>query len=329
MIGLPFLLIAITIQCKNDEKTILPNVTGAINEVLLVLDKAKWDDSLGVKYLNILAEEQPALNQPEPIFDILRMPPAAFTSIFKKHRSIIFNEIDPKYKEPKIVIQHDQWAKTQIIINVFAPDDEAAIRLIDENRDVIVNQLNLAERNRLMELNRKNPERGIYNKLMAKHKLGLFAPSGYKLNLDTTDFVWLTLESQNIIQGVFIYHYNFESLKPITPLELIAKRNEFTKKYVPGGRPGSYMTTEMFVSPVYSEIMYKDRQFYELRGLWTLENGFMGGPFISLTTVDEVNKRIVTAEGFVFAPNKDKKNYIRQLEAIIYSLTLPEDTKEQ
>jgi hypothetical protein len=60
----------------------------------------------------------------------------------------------------------------------------------------------------------------------------------------------------------------------------------------------------------------------ELRGLWRLENAFMGGPFISHTILDEKNNRIVTVEGFVYAPSLDKRNYVRELEAILQTFEL-------
>ena len=53
--------------------------------------------------------------------------------------------------------------------------------------------------------------------------------------------------------------------------------------------------------------------------------GSMGGPFYSHTRVDEVNKRVVTVEGFVFAPSKRKRNYIRLLEAAVYTVKLPQE----
>ena len=60
----------------------------------------------------------------------------------------------------------------------------------------------------------------------------------------------------------------------------------------------------------------------ELRGLWKLEKGFMGGPFVSHTTIDTVYNRVVTIDGYVFAPNRDKRNLIRQVEAIINTLEI-------
>jgi hypothetical protein len=70
--------------------------------------------------------------------------------------------------------------------------------------------------------------------------------------------------------------------------------------------------------PVIRNEMAKNGEFLvELRGLWRLENAFMGGPFLSHTILDEKNNRIVTIEGFVYAPSLDKRNYVRELEAIL------------
>jgi hypothetical protein len=35
----------------------------------------------------------------------------------------------------------------------------------------------------------------------------------------------------------------------------------------------------------------KDKYYAELRGLWKVENDFMGGPFVSLSTLDEKTKQ--------------------------------------
>ncbi len=51
----------------------------------------------------------------------------------------------------------------------------------------------------------------------------------------------------------------------------------------------------------------------------------MGGPFVSLTRLDQVNGRIVTAEAFLFAAGQKKRNAMRQLEAILYTLQMPNE----
>ena len=57
-----------------------------------------------------------------------------------------------------------------------------------------------------------------------------------------------------------------------------------------------------------------------------MKNGeTMGGPFISHTRLDELHNRLITIEGFVFAPGRDKRNLLRQVEAMVYSVQMPQD----
>jgi hypothetical protein len=57
-----------------------------------------------------------------------------------------------------------------------------------------------------------------------------------------------------------------------------------------------------------------------MRGLWKLEGDFMGGPFYSMTFLDERTGNLVTIDGFAYAPYFDKREYIREVEAIIKTL---------
>ena len=40
-----------------------------------------------------------------------------------------------------------------------------------------------------------------------------------------------------------------------------------------------------------------------IRGLWTAENDFMGGPFVLNVVLDEKNSRIIYMMGYVYAPD--------------------------
>lgn len=82
------------------------------------------------------------------------------------------------------------------------------------------------------------------------------------------------------------------------------------------------MTSELRFFPSYEEILHEKAFASELRGLWKIENDFMGGPFVSLTVYDEARARLVTVEGYVYAPYFDKREYIREVEAVVRSLVL-------
>ena len=51
------------------------------------------------------------------------------------------------------------------------------------------------------------------------------------------------------------------------------------------------------------------------RGIWTLKNGFMGGPFILKSRY--IEDRIIVSLGLVFYPNEKKRDYVRTFEAIL------------
>jgi hypothetical protein len=80
----------------------------------------------------------------------------------------------------------------------------------------------------------------------------------------------------------------------------------------------SYMQTEKVLGPLYTKYLTNNNFTVELRGLW--ETRTMGGPYV-LTAIPEVQRnRITFIMGFVYAPKLDKRNYMRQLEAIISTI---------
>ena len=51
-----------------------------------------------------------------------------------------------------------------------------------------------------------------------------------------------------------------------------------------------------------------------------MKGDFMRGPFVSHVQLDDINKRVIVTEVFVYAPEKMKGNLIRQMEASLYTL---------
>ncbi len=327
------LIFSALVSCKPDANSILPKISGSAGEVLLIIDNQKWESPVGKKLNEVLTQVQPLLPQPEPTFTLMHTSPAGFTNIFRVHRNILFAKIGPDFKEAKITVQTDQWATPQLVINVEAPNDEECISLLDEAGDQLVERINRSERERLMDYYKSYQVAAIYNSLKEKHHLTLSIPKGYEIRVDTTDFVWLGTESAQpgesgyafySQQSILIYYYNYVDTNTFTIDYLVSKRNKYLKMHIPGPRQGSYMATENLLPPVMKEFEMDGRYFAELRGLWKLEKGAMGGPFVSLSTVDEVRNRVITVEGFVFAAGLEKREFLRQVESILYTLEITE-----
>jgi len=306
--------------CESDRQPLLPKVTGSPGEIILVMDEYHWGSETGEFFRETFSQPVIALPQEEPIYDIVRIPSSGFSNIFKSHRNIILTKISARNNKPRIIVQRDIWAKPQIVINVIGPRDNYLI----ENQEKLVTLINQIEIERNVQNYKKNRAKGIDHILRTDHNLSISVPAGYNYDIDTSQFIWISHEPSDRMQGVLIYYYDYTDPDTFTEEFLVKKRNTYTRRYVPGPNNGSYMSVESEAPLFFREYTRDDRYFAELRGLWKLENGFMGGPFISITTLDEPRNRVVTAEGFVYAPGKEKRGYIRELEAILHTFKVVE-----
>ena len=318
------LIIVFISSCKDkDHTSLLPNVTGKSGEVVLVIEPDYWSSNVGEEFRKKLSEPYPALPQSEPVFDLVHIPYSAFTSIFKTHRNLIIAKIDRKIKEPKIVIQKNVWAKPQLIINIVAPNEKSMENIITEKGDQIVNRIISAEMDRYATNYKKYNQIELSDKIQKRFGVRLTFPQGYTLDLDTTNFVWIENRGRgDLVQGILIYTYD-KPKNDLTTNYLFAKQDQFTKKYVPGPSYNSYMAVEREAIPYRREIKVHNIDVIELRSLWKVENDFMGGPFVSFTVVNKKTNKIVCIDGFVYAPQFDKRDYVRQVEAILNSIEMP------
>ena len=149
---------------------------------------------------------------------------------------------------------------------------------------------------------------------------------------DDTHVTWTCNNKGPMRKDVIIYSYPYTAQEQFSNDSIIAKRNEVSGKLITAQVEGSHMGTEYKHFPPVSRQVAALRDsvggFYaiETRGLWKIEEGeAMGGPFVSLTRLDQVNGRVVTAEAFLFAAGQKKRNAMRQLEAILYTLKMPNE----
>lgn len=312
-------------SCKDkDASKSLPNVTGRAGEVVLVIDGEYWDSDIGYEFKKIFLASCPALPQDEPMFDLAHIPHSAFSSIFRTHRTLVSVRIDKNIDEPKLVIQKNIWAKPQLIINVVAPDKDGVLQLVKEQGDVIIDKILAKEMERYARGYKKFEEKAIGDRLEQKFGYRLTVPKGYSLDVDTTNFVWIESRGHgDLVQGLLVYSYPVPEIE-LSPGLIFAKRDQFTKKFVPGPSRNSYMAVEHEVDFFQKEIKVNDLDVIETRGLWYVKNDFMGGPFVSFTTINEETNQVVNFDGFIFAPQFDKRDYLRQLEAILHTLKKPE-----
>ncbi len=319
-------LITAFVSCNND-KPLMKNITGKSGELVIVIPKETWDGPSGKLLKDVMAQPQLALPQDEPIFDLIDVPPSAFTDIFKSTRNILTVRISSSIEKSGVEFKKDVWAHPQAVVNINAKTQAEFDTVFTNNSDKIVAFFLKAEKDRGMENYRNYRDNVVYNTLLKNFDIKLNLPVGFKIARKDTAFAWARYETPEISQWVMVYTYKYESDSTFTPAYLVAKRNEVMKKYVPGPRKGSYMSTQKDIAPVLSIFELNGNYAAEMRGLWETENDYMGGPFVSISVLDASKNRIVTVEGSVYAPRYDKRNYLRQVESMIYSLEFTDQAK--
>lgn len=311
----------------------LPRNSGMPGEVLVIMADKPYNAAPGDSLRAHLEVLYPQLPQGEPSFSILHFTTAQMSTMLRNHRNIIEVVIGLDAEgENKISFQKDKWSSEQLFFKITATDEEAFYKLLDTEFDKVTSLLNKTEIERIQSRYRDNGNAGLQEKIVKKFDVSIYLPDDFKVAKETTDFLWIRRERvkymgntpHDITQGIFIFTYPYTSDSALTQSAAMTVRDSILKEYVPGPKEGTYMTTEYKYPPTSEAINLNDRYNLLTRGLWKTENYFMGGSFIALTTLSNDNKNVVSISGFVFAPKFDKREYTREIEAILRSATFPE-----
>ena len=314
-------IITLTVfQSCSNEPVLHQNITGKANELVIVISDESWNGQPGELLRNTLGQQHIGLPQIEPVFDLINVPHAGFKKIFRSTRNIIQTSILSTVESPGVTMKDDVWAYPQATVEIKAKNVEQFEEIFNENSDKILSYFLAAEKKRLTMNYGKYYEQLVYNKLNNDFGLTMTVPPGFAIAKQKKDFIWYKYETPDISQGIILYTFPYSSDSTFTLNYLLAKNDSVMETSIPGPTDGSYMTTEKRVDQVYNVIEHNKNYASEMRGLWRLEGDFMGGPYISLAELDASNQRVVVAFGYVYAPSKDKRNLLQQVEAMIYSM---------
>ena len=318
------MMVGIT-SCK-DGAPIFVNSTGAPYDLVLVMDQAQWKSPIGDEVFNVFNADVPGLPQSEPLFKINYTPPKHFDRIMKLVRNIVLVEINPeRYSQGKVSFSRDLWAKNQLIVKIQAPDDAAMKALLDEKKQYIVDLFVNNELKRVEAILKDGYSKAAYDTVMDVFGVEFRVPQELNKMKRGENFIWFSNDAGSGRRDLLIYSFPFTAPKTFTQEYLIAKRDSVVKVNIPGGPEGSYMVTETLIPPVMKDLNFRGDYAAELRGLWKMKNDVMGGPFVCIARLDKSTNQVIVVEGFVYAPEKKKRNFVRQLEGALHTLKFKSD----
>ena len=296
----------------------------------------------------VMAADMPCIPQVEPYFRLTQVPTAQFDDMFKPTRNILFVDINPQmYTQVKAKVSNDHWSTPQALCRIQSPSEEEFVAYWlehgEEIREWFVNQ----EITRQMKFYRASTNKQART-ILQEQGYDMLIPEDYMVIMDTTlegastfslrnpitvapevRLLWCCNNKGSMRRDLVIYSYPYTDEQTFTLDYLNAKRDEVLSRVVTASVEGSYMGTEYKVFPpqMRAITVQGDEYATEIRGLWKIKNGeAMGGPYVSHTRLDQVNGRVVTAETFLYAAGQKKRTALRQAEAILYTLQLPQDT---
>ena len=322
-----FLLTSLS-SCFDDNKEIKKaRSVGGSSEILMVTQNdEQWNGQMGQTVRDFFEEEQYGLPQPEKNFKVSHINLDALNDMFKKHRNLIIAKIDTDIKNPLVETQRNWMSEPQFVIRITASSPESWVRTFETQKDGLKLIFDDNERKRFQDFFRPLTDPKIVAQLKKQFGISMNIPEGYGVGANGDNFMWLLQRHDDKDMSFLIYELPYKDTADLNLDNIIKVRDSIVKKYIPGPVDGSYMTTDKeFITPVSKALPnFPAGYAVETRGLWNVVGDFMAGPFVSYSIVDPTSSKIITAEGWVYYPNKDKRDLLRQQESILYTLKFTE-----
>lgn len=311
--------------CKSSgDKKYIKGSAGNPYEMFAVMPKGLWEGVVGDTVRNSLMKDVEMINFDEPAFDVLYLAPDGFKGLALEHRNVVIARYGSEYPKAEVLSERNKYVQPQLYVIFQAPNQQALVTLVDQKIDSVRGVFEKEETTRFAAKVSQKGSVAVQDSIKKIFGFTMAVPSGTTVRniIKDSSFLWSSYEMPESSQGLVVYSYPYKG-EPFTSANIVKERNRFLK-LVPGALKNSYMSTSDYVEPVVTEQIIKGRKWYEARGFWRVEGDFMGGPFVSYSTVDQANNRVLVLDNYVYSPNpsKGQRNYIKQLESLVNTVKI-------
>lgn len=309
-------------SCSSNDKKVprLGKSQSAPYELLLVANK-EWLNTMAGQTLTVVLDSPiEGLPQPEPHFRVTKINPSAFDGTFRFYANVIEVKIGKKYPEARVSMVKDAFCTPQTILYLEAPDDNTFISLVRERAELILSMFDDMEIQRERSLLSKAYSGKVQKQ--AKKQFGVDIKTLQDIDdiKEGKDFFWASDSKKEFRTNFCMYSL---PLRNMTLDDFVAARDSVMKINIPGNKDNQWMETDGRTVSFKATELEGNIPVITVRGLWDMKNDAMGGPFVAYVYTDNVNERLIVAEGFVFAPKEKKRAMIRALEASLQTVILP------
>jgi len=315
---------------RRKKSVFIPSSAGSPYEVLLVAGAEDFKSGAVDSLYGVLTDDMAGVAQPEPCFKVSRINQGDLSKTLRLCRNIIQIKIDPsQYTKAKFKYSRDVYAAPQLVATIQAHDANQFKEFVSDNHDMIIDFFTRAELNRQIDILKGDHQPHILEAVKQTFGAEIWAPVELTRIKKGRNFVWAASQDRfpkNVEQNlnIVVYSYPYRDVNTFTEAYFVRKRDSVMKANVPGPRDGQYMMTVKGFNLISEEAVH-GHYAQIVRGLWNIKDYDMGGPFVSVSRVDEEHQRVVVAEAFVYYPNHPKRDILKKLEAALYTLRLPDE----
>jgi hypothetical protein len=349
-----FILITFLISsCSEDVKRGLkavPTAYGVVNQLIVVMDDQMWEGPVGDTLRYYYSSAYPILPQPESIFDLKHYSTVDLQKerLRKELRNYLFiaNLNDQDSPTTKMIVSdigqenvrkaketpseyntsvgRDKWAKGQLLIYQFGNSEDELMDNLKRNFPAIKKRLNKADKDKIdASVYLDGVNKALMREIKGKFDFELKIPSDYIGALSEDNFMWMRKEIPEISMNIMIAKLPYTKKEQLTYDGLKQLRDSIGRKFIASELPNTYVRINDQDLPLLISQTEVNGQFaLEGRGIWEVVNDFMGGPFVTYLILDPKSNQLIFIDGFVYAPGKDKRNYMQYIEHVITSAKL-------
>lgn len=318
------LLASVLASCSSEEKKVtLPKSKGLPCELLVITDKAVSESDV-MDSINALTQTcVPEIMQPEPMFKVVRVSEQNYTRRYVTLHTKLRVHLNSRQTRPMMGVSHDDYATPQTEVTVAAADVDELRLFLARHKQEIVDALLDGQLQRMAYDLRRQHNDNVYKAAVSHLGVSICVPKCVCAVKRGHCFLWAGSNLQERDQNVVLYEYPWDGSALDDMNRYVAMRDSVMKANIPGENPGQWMhTSQMDGMPVVIPRIrhLQGRDCVVVRGMWDVSNAPLGGPFVSIATIDSMQRMVRVAEGFVYSPSTEKRDLLRQLEASLLTI---------
>ena len=306
------------------QQDIIPTSVGLHGEVVVVMTQTEKDGRPGESIIEFLEAPYQRLPQYEPMFKVVFQQAETYEKFYQKHHSVITVDIRDHidYQDGgRVKVSRDQEAVGQVRYVMGAKNWEDFTILCEERGEELANLIQDEQRKRVRKQLKRYHSKELQKVLRDTADLKIDMIKGLFLAESRDNFTWLrkgrSKNNPELQQEYYIYRTPYNSDQAFSLESLIQLRDSVLKEHVKANVTEGEMSTETRFEVVLDTINHNGEFATLMKGLWKIPAKFMGGPFVSLSFLDKESKNIITIEGNVYAPHDKKREFMREIEAIV------------